>query len=84
MAALKVTLAEQSEVSAGKPITLSGWRVTSCHHQDTHLSYNQRRLRRLGLEAGLGGRNQDLLPGSLTDFSPQVLFQCSESVKGRS
>lgn len=74
MAALKVTLPEQSEVSAGKPITLSGWCVTSCHHKDTHLSYNQRQLRRLGLEAGLGGHNQDLLPGSVTDFSPHVLF----------
>ena len=51
MAALKVIPPEKRE--AGKPITPSRRDVTTSHHHDTHLYYNQRQLRGLGLQAGL-------------------------------
>lgn len=51
--------------------------------EDTRLYHKQRQLRHLALEAGPGGCNQDLLPGSLTDsLTPAGALLPSGVVRG--
>lgn len=65
MAALDLTSQEESTTSAGHSLCFSRQGVASCCHHDTYIYDNQRQLRHLGLEEGLGDCNWNLLPRKL-------------------